>query len=246
VWLWATLAALTGALAAWCAGAGAAAQTRRGAGAARVTGGTPAATHARRGAGTARVTGGTPAATHAMRATGAARVTGGTTRGAGAAAQARRRACRGARLRPSVRNERTVEAAVMCLVDRLRAAHGERRLRVSARLEVAAATKVRSMVSEDYFANVTPAGQTPMSLVASVRYGARGAALGVGENIAWGSRADVTPARVVAAWMASRPHREVMLYAGYVQAGAGVLPRAPALEHARGRTATYALELAAR
>ncbi|HUB74906.1 MAG TPA: CAP domain-containing protein [Solirubrobacteraceae bacterium] len=221
VWLATTLATLAGALAAWCAGAGAATgRTRAAAG----TGGTPAAAG----------TGGTPAAAGTG---GTAAATGGAGTGA--------RACRGARLRPSLRNERAVEAAVVCLVDGVRAAHGERRLRVSAKLDVAAASKVRSMVSEDYFANVTPAGQTPMSLVASVRYGGRGAALGVGENIAWGSRADATPARVVASWMASREHREVMLYAGYVEAGAGVLPRAPALLHARGRAATYALELAA-
>jgi uncharacterized protein YkwD len=154
--------------------------------------------------------------------------------------------CRGAHLRPSVRNVRAVDAATLCLIDRLRREHGLRPLRANRALSVVAASQAKSMVLGDYFADDRPSGRTPMSLVAVTRYRRPTARIAVGENIAWGTGSETTPARIVAAWLASPPHREVMLSAEYRDAGVSVTPAVPAVLHAQGRGATYVIELGAR
>lgn len=49
----------------------------------------------------------------------------------------------------------------------------------------------------------------------------------VGENIAWGSYADATPAAIVAAWMASPPHRANILDGSFRDTGIGVSAHLP-------------------
>ena len=154
--------------------------------------------------------------------------------------------CRGAHLRPSAHNVRAVDAATLCLINRLRREHGLRALRANRALRRVAASEVTSMVRGDYFADGRPSGRTPMSLVALTRYRPHTARIAVGENIAWGTGSDTTPARIVAAWLASPPHREVMLSAEYSDAGVSATPTVPALLHPHGRGATYVVELGAR
>jgi uncharacterized protein YkwD len=154
--------------------------------------------------------------------------------------------CRGAHLLPSARNARAVDAATLCLINRLRREHGLRPLRANRALSIVAASQAKSMVLGDYFADDRPSGRTPMSLVAVTRYRRPTARIAVGENIAWGTGSETTPARIVAAWLASPPHREVMLSAGYRDAGVSVTPAVPAVLHPHGRGATYVIELGAR
>ena len=52
-----------------------------------------------------------------------------------------------------------------------------------------AGSQVASMVRWDYFADVGPSGQTPLSLVGVTRYPAHTAGYAVGQNIAWGTGA---------------------------------------------------------
>lgn len=52
--------------------------------------------------------------------------------------------------------------------------------------------------------------------------------------------------RIVATWLASPPHREVMLSPEYRDAGVSVALAVPAVLHPRGRGATYVIELGAR
>ncbi len=49
------------------------------------------------------------------------------------------------------------------------------------------------MVRWDYFADVRPTGQTPLSLVGVTRYPAHTAGFAVGQNIAWGTASYATP-----------------------------------------------------
>jgi uncharacterized protein YkwD len=154
--------------------------------------------------------------------------------------------CRGAHLRPNAHNARTVDAATLCLINRLRREHGLRPLRANRALSVVAASQAKSMVRGDYFADDRPSGRTPMSLVAVTRYRPHTARIAVGENIAWGTGVDTTPVRIVAAWLASRPHREVILDAEYRDAGVSATPMVPAVLHPRGRGATYVIELGTR
>jgi uncharacterized protein YkwD len=187
------------------------------------------------------VTAATLVATGALGAGTAARTTPVTTRTATTHAS-----CRGAHLRPSARNVRAVDAATLCLINRLRREHGLRPLHANRALSIVAASQAKSMVLGDYFADDRPSGRTPMSLVAVTRYRRPTARIAVGENIAWGTGSETTPARIVAAWLSSPPHREVMLSAEYRDAGVSVTPAVPAVLHAHGRGATYVIELGAR
>jgi uncharacterized protein YkwD len=155
-------------------------------------------------------------------------------------------ACAGANLHPSAANIRAVDAATLCVVNRLRSAYGLHPLRANRALSHVAASQVTSMVRRDYFADVGPSGQTPLSLVAVTAYALHAAEFAVGENIAWGTGSYTTPAHIVAEWMNSPPHREVMLSAEYRNAGVAVTPAVPAVLYAPGRGATYAIELGVR
>ena len=169
-----------------------------------------------------------------------------------AAAAAKRRArtavaaCSGSTLSPTAADLALVDRATLCLVNQIRASDGLRPLRANRYLQRVASSQVRTMVSWDYFGDVRPSGQTPMSLVGVTRYPAHAAGFAVGENIAWGTGALATPAHIVAEWMASPPHREVILTAEYRDAGIAATPAVPSVLHPNRPGATYAMEFGAR
>jgi uncharacterized protein YkwD len=154
--------------------------------------------------------------------------------------------CRNANLRPTAKNLGTVDAATLCLVNRERAADGLRTLHANRELGRVAGTQVGSMVHKDYYADVGPSGQTPMALVSVTRYSAHAADLDVGQNIAWGTGIYATPAHIVQAWMASPPHREIMLSSEYRDAGVAAVSAVPAILDTSGRGAVYVIEFGAR
>jgi uncharacterized protein YkwD len=154
--------------------------------------------------------------------------------------------CAGANLYPTATNAVAVDAATLCLVNEVRSAHGLRPVHANRVLRRVAASQVSSMVRSDYFADDRPTGQTPLSLVAVTRYPVHAAEFAVGENIAWGTGSSTTPAHIVAEWMASTPHREIMLSAQYRDAGVAVMPAVPAILNASHRGATYAIEFGMR
>jgi len=154
--------------------------------------------------------------------------------------------CPGADLHPTASNTPAVDAATLCLVDRVRAAHHLPALRPNRELGGVATSQVATMVQWDYFADVRPSGQTPLSLVVVTRYPAHGASISVAQNIAWGTGADTTPVHIVAAWMASRPHREIILTGEYRDAGVAVQAALPSVVGAGRHGATYVMEFGAR
>jgi uncharacterized protein YkwD len=154
--------------------------------------------------------------------------------------------CSGEHLRPRQVAPARVERATLCVVDRVRAVDGLSPLAPNRELRTAASSQVRSMIHDDYFSDVRPAGQTPMSIVAVTHYPAHTAQVEVGQNIAWGTGPDAAPVQVVAGWLASPAHREVMLSDVYREAGVAVAASVPALLSAHERGATYAMELGAR
>jgi len=162
------------------------------------------------------------------------------------AAGARSAGCPGANLRPSAANAAAIDAATLCLIDQVRTAHRLRPLQSNPELGAVASSQVRSMVRWNYFADIRPSGQTPLSLVAVTRYPAHAAGVSVGQNIAWGTGIYTTPAHIVAAWMASPPHRDIILSGGYRDAGVAVTPALPSVLHVGHRGATYAVEFGAR
>ena len=112
-----------------------------------------------------------------------------------------------ARTCPGAANVPAIDAATLCLIDQARATY---RLRLAA---IQPGTRRRGHQpgqehgALDYFADVRPSGQTPLSLVMTSDYAAHARGVSVGENIAWGTSGYATPAHIVAAWMASPPHR---------------------------------------
>ncbi len=161
-------------------------------------------------------------------------------------ARAAARACPGATLLPTGTDAPIVERATLCLINQLRAVHALQRLRANRWLRSVADSQVTTMLSWDYFADVRPSGQTPLSLVGVTRYPAHAAAFAVGQNIAWGTGALATPVSIVAEWMASPPHRAVILTGDYRDAGVAVIPAVPRVLQPSRSGATYVMEFGMR
>jgi uncharacterized protein YkwD len=154
--------------------------------------------------------------------------------------------CPGSGLSPTAANARKVAKATLCLIDIRRASRGRSQLRANSTLVHIADRQVLKMLHMDYFADIGPTGQTPLSLVAASPYPKRGAWFSVGQNLAWGTGEDTSPARIVAAWMTDPPHRKIMLDPRYRDAGVAALPATPAVVGTGEQGATYAMEFGVR
>jgi uncharacterized protein YkwD len=154
--------------------------------------------------------------------------------------------CANVTLLPTAADAAAIDGATLCLVNQIRAAHHLHRLHANRYLLGVAASQVKTMVSWDYFADVRPSGQTPLSLVGVTRYPAHAAGFAVGQNIAWGTGSFSSPAHIVGEWMASPPHREVILTGEYRDAGVAVKPAVPGVLRAEHPGATYAMEFGVR
>lgn len=163
-----------------------------------------------------------------------------------AAAKATSAPCRDTNLKPSAANAARVDAATLCLIDRERKSRQLRPLRPNGELRTLATSQVDHMVSWNYFADDRPPGLTPLSLLAATRYPAHAKRVSVGQNIGWGTGPYATPASMVAGWMASPEHREIILTGEYRDAGVGVAPALPAVIGQQFAGATYAIEFARR
>src|ERR1700693_3579712 len=144
--------------------------------------------------------------------------------------------CPDASLQPNEANLERVRAAVVCLVNRERAAHGEVPLQANNQLEQAAQSHTESMAYGNYFDHVGPSGDTALSRMRASGY-IYSSRIGfeVGENIGWGTLWEGTPRAVVAAWMASTGHRENILDAHFRDTAVGVSPHVPS-SMSRGQT----------
>jgi uncharacterized protein YkwD len=154
--------------------------------------------------------------------------------------------CPGATLQPGPGTGSAIDRATLCLVNAIRRAHHLHALRGNRELGKVAGSQVVSMVRWDYFADVRPSGQTPLSLVGVTRYPAHTAGYAVGQNIAWGTGAYASPEHIVAEWMASPPHRAIILTGYYRDAGVAVEPALPGVLRVGRSGATYAMEFGVR
>jgi uncharacterized protein YkwD len=136
--------------------------------------------------------------------------------------------CQDAELRPSEANLDRIRAATLCLVNRERAANGERALQPNAALRQSAQGHTDSMVAENYFEHDGPGGQTPLQRMRDAGYiYSSHIGYAIGENIGWGGAQLGTPKAVVAAWMASPGHRANILDPRYRDTAIGVSERLP-------------------
>lgn len=136
-----------------------------------------------------------------------------------------------------------IRESVLCLVNRERAEHGENPLSLSHQLEDAAEGHCGELIADDYFAHVSPSGETPVDRIRQTGY-IPGPSVGyvIGENLAWGTYALATPQAIVAAWIASPGHLANILEAKYTETGIGVTPAVPASLGSGAPGATYAQE----
>jgi uncharacterized protein YkwD len=151
--------------------------------------------------------------------------------------------CQNTELVPEAANIALVRTAVLCLINRERAAHAEQPLTVSPQLEQAAEGHAAELVADDYFAHVSPTGETPSQRIRATGY-IPGPNVGfiLGENLAWGTLSLSTPRAIVAAWVASPPHLENILESQYRDTGIGIAPAAPASVSGGSAGGTYAQE----
>lgn len=144
---------------------------------------------------------------------------------------------------PEPENLAQARAAVLCLVNRERAQNGEAPLRLSQRLQDAAEGHSAEIVTQDYFAHVSPGGETPVERVRQTGYIPSPLdGYVIGENLAWGTYGLATPQAIVSAWIASPEHLANILEAKYKETGIGVYPAVPASLSQGAPGATYAQE----
>ena len=161
-------------------------------------------------------------------------------------AWAKNSGCLNAHLHPTAKNAAAIDKSILCLVDQIRRAHGLSALHANGALGSVASSQVVTMVHSDYFADIRPSGQTPLSLIGGTSYPAHTEAVTVGQNIAWGTGSLTTPTHIVAAWMTSPPHRANILSDQYRDAGVAVTPAVPSVLRVGHRGATYAFEFGVR
>jgi uncharacterized protein YkwD len=154
--------------------------------------------------------------------------------------------CAGADVLPSAATLSQARSATLCLLNRERAAKGLPALRSEKALGTMATRFAGLMVRQRFFDHVSPGGSTLSSRIASSGYVRRTVSWSAGENIAWGSGVEATPASIVAAWMHSAPHRRNILDPRFREVGIGVSPGAPAQLGDGEQAATYATEFGRR
>jgi uncharacterized protein YkwD len=136
--------------------------------------------------------------------------------------------CQDTELTPEPGNLAEVDAATLCLINQERARDGEQPLVANPQLQQAAQSHSEEMVTDDYFAHVSPSGLTPVERVQRTGYiPSSQDGYTLGENIAWGTLQLSTPASIVAAWIASPEHLANILYAAYRDTGLAVVASAP-------------------
>ena len=130
-------------------------------------------------------------------------------------------ACANAAAAPGSVDDVALRRALRCVVNQERARHGLGRLRPQADLGEAARDHARDMVERGYFAHERP-GSTLRSRLRAAGWTGSAAA----EALAWGCGGLGVPEAVLDGWLASPPHREIVL-GRYGRAGVGLAVGAP-------------------
>lgn len=151
--------------------------------------------------------------------------------------------CENTELTPEQGDLDLVDAATLCLINQERARNDELPLSTNATLTQVAVAHSEAMVEEDYFAHVTPYGETQAERVVRSGYIPNSeVGYSVGENIAWATLSLATPQAIVAAWIASPEHLANILDAAYTETGVGVVSEVPSSLAEGQEGATYTQE----
>jgi uncharacterized protein YkwD len=151
--------------------------------------------------------------------------------------------CQNTELTPESQNIELVRGAILCLINRKRAENGESPLAISPQLQQAAEGHCEELIADDYFAHVSPSGETPVDRIRDTGYIPNTSdGYVIGENLAWGTYQLSTPDAIVAAWFASPGHLANILETQYTETGVGVVAAVPASLGEGAPGATYAQE----
>ena len=132
-------------------------------------------------------------------------------------------ACSGARAQISKASPAKLRSALLCLVNKQRAANGLQRLKLDRKLQRAAGRHARDMVENDYFAHQRAGG--PDLTERLDRVGWTGAAWG--ENIAYGCGSSSSPKATLRTWMNSTTKLDLLMSGTARRGGRGGGAEAP-------------------
>ena len=151
--------------------------------------------------------------------------------------------CANTEITPEEGNIPLARTAVLCLINRERAQNGVEPLAYNPKLEAAAEGHCSELIADDYFAHISPTGETPVDRIRATGY-IPGPSDGyvIGENLAWGTYNLATPQAIVSAWIASPEHLANILEAKYTETGFGVTPAVPSSLAGEAPGATYTEE----
>lgn len=135
--------------------------------------------------------------------------------------------CPGAASRASSLSSADLERAILCLINQARSASALARLRLNARLHNAADAYSKAMVAGGFFSHRSPGGTTFVQRIAATGYLRKADGWLVGETIVWGTQELSTPESLLAAWLASPPHRANVLRKRFRQLGVGAVLGTP-------------------
>lgn len=150
--------------------------------------------------------------------------------------------CPGSTAVPSASTVGQATDQVICLINAERTDRGLRPLRGDSDLARAARRHSADMVRRTYFSHVTPGGADLGARISDVRYGS-GHAWRAGEALGWGTGDRATPAALIDEWLASPPHRHILLDPGYRELGVGVAAGAPRSVSSGLPGATYTVDV---
>jgi hypothetical protein len=108
----------------------------------------------------------------------------------------------------------------LCLLNEQRAGAGLAPLREEPRLELAAQRYSGDMVQRRFFEHIDPGGLDPHDRILMAGYPAENA--WTGENLAYGTGPEGSPAEIVDHWMHSPGHKENILRGAFTEIGIGV------------------------
>jgi uncharacterized protein YkwD len=121
----------------------------------------------------------------------------------------------------------TDATAVVCELNAARADVGRGPLASTPSLGRAATAHATDMVERHFFAHDSPGGGTPVTRVRRAGYLRGIERWSIGEVLMWSRGQPLTAAAAVAAWLASRDHRPILLRRRYEDVGVGIAPGAP-------------------
>jgi uncharacterized protein YkwD len=154
-------------------------------------------------------------------------------------------ACPAANATPANATKREIIRGTLCQLNRERAHHGLRPLKLNKLLARAARRHARDMARRNYFSHDTLGGGSFVDRIRQAGYLKGARRWTVGENLAWGSQRHSRPRTIMRMWMNSPGHRANILSASFREIGIGVAYDAPV--RGGGKPAgTYATDFGSR